>query len=342
MGTPPPPRASHRVGSRRADVGGSKRRSEPYKALGPPGAADRAGRRESSGDPRAQAREPGRARAASVRAPSARIPCAPLCRVWERLSYRRGPHSQLPRVAEAAGYAGSARRVSSRKAACAQDRRRWWPAGGGLRRRGSCRVRPPGAPGARDDEGAAAGLRGSALRPGAPHRRVLWHQVAGTVQDASGPGPQPDATLQTAGGPGVCAGAALPQQPGAHAHRRVRGTGGHEGLPQGLRRHALELLLHRARPQLPARPGKRYPGVSLRVCPVGRHHQPHHRPGLHLWRPARLLLRPCPRLSVPPWKRSVSAMGCLAPAPSAPVGRGSRSSGMWLLTSRPATCQPRK
>lgn len=54
-------------------------------------------------------------RAASVRAPSARIPCAPLCRVWERLSYRRGPHSQLPRVAEAAGYAGSARRVSSPK-----------------------------------------------------------------------------------------------------------------------------------------------------------------------------------------------------------------------------------
>lgn len=48
------------------------------------------------------------------------------------------------------------------------------------------------------------------------------------------------------------------------------------------------------------------------------------------------------RLYAPPWKRSVSAMGCLAPAPSAPVGRGCKSSGMWLLTSRPATCQPRR
>lgn len=57
MGTPPPPRASHRVGIRRADVGGSKRRSAPYKALGPAGAADRAGRGESSEDPRAQAGE---------------------------------------------------------------------------------------------------------------------------------------------------------------------------------------------------------------------------------------------------------------------------------------------
>lgn len=35
------------------------------------------------------------------------------------------------------------------------------------------RARPP-----RDDEGAAAGLRGASLRPGAPDRRVLWHQVA--------------------------------------------------------------------------------------------------------------------------------------------------------------------
>lgn len=58
MGTPPPPRASHRVGIRRADVGGSKRRSAPYKALRPAGAADRAGRGESSVDSRAQAGEP--------------------------------------------------------------------------------------------------------------------------------------------------------------------------------------------------------------------------------------------------------------------------------------------
>lgn len=34
MGTPPPPSANHRVGIRRADVGGSKRQSAPYKALG--------------------------------------------------------------------------------------------------------------------------------------------------------------------------------------------------------------------------------------------------------------------------------------------------------------------
>lgn len=76
--------------------------------------------------------------------------------------------------------------------------------------------------------------------------------MQGTVQDSSSPGTEPDATLQTAGGSGVCAGAAVPQQPGAHAHNRARSTGGHEGLPQGLQRHALELLLHRARPQLSA------------------------------------------------------------------------------------------
>lgn len=76
--------------------------------------------------------------------------------------------------------------------------------------------------------------------------------VQGAVQDASSPGAEPDAALQAAGGPGVRAGAAVPQQPGAYAHHRARRPRGHEGLPQGLRGHALELLLHRAGPQLPA------------------------------------------------------------------------------------------
>lgn len=86
---------------------------------------------------------------------------------------------------------------------------------------------------------------------------LLSGHVQGPVQDPGGPGAEPDAALQAAGGPGVCAGTAVPQQPGAHAHHRARRPRGHEGLPPGLRRYALELLLHRARPQLSARPGER-------------------------------------------------------------------------------------
>lgn len=91
MGTPPPPRASHRVGIRRADVGGSKRRSAPYKALRPAGAADRAERRESSGDPRAQAREPSTSDSRGVRAQVARIPSSLLYRVWKKQSLALQP-----------------------------------------------------------------------------------------------------------------------------------------------------------------------------------------------------------------------------------------------------------
>lgn len=96
-GTPPPPRGGHRVGIRRADVGGSKRRPAPYKALGrPAGAADRAGRGESSGDPRAQARERSATDSRGVRTRVARIPGSLLSRVWKKRSSPLSPLSLLP------------------------------------------------------------------------------------------------------------------------------------------------------------------------------------------------------------------------------------------------------
>lgn len=114
-GTPPPPRASHRVGIRRADVGGSKRRSAPYKALGPAGAADRAGLGESSGDPRAQATERSTTDKRGVRARLARISGSLLSLVWKKPSSALPPagdstcySSGLPRLRERAESAGRA------------------------------------------------------------------------------------------------------------------------------------------------------------------------------------------------------------------------------------------